>query len=105
MVTLEDAPLKVSRYRDPTQPGFGVFEHTGGDLALIKPGPDASDQDSIREIKDLATKIYRSTNMRYQQIAKLVMRNKGDEIRRQVQMKFVYEMPQHISLVITKLQV
>ena len=93
MVTLEDAPLKVSRYRDPAQPGFGVFEHVGGDLALIKPGPDASDQDSIREIKELATKIYRSTNMRYQQIAKLVMRNKGDEIRRQVQMKFVYEMP------------
>ena len=51
---------------------------------MIKPGPDASDQDSIREIKELATKIYRSTNMRYQQIAKLVMRNKGDEIRRQV---------------------
>ena len=105
MVTLEDQPLKVSRYRDPTQSGFGVFEHVGGDLALLKPGIGPADQDSIREIKDLATKIYRSTNMRYQQIAKLVMRNKGEEIRRQVQMKFVYQMPQHVSLVITKLNV
>ena len=86
MVTLEDQPLKVSRYRDPTQSGFGVFEHVGGDLALLKPGTSIApaDHDSIREIKDLATKIYRSTNMRYQQIAKLVMRNKGEEIRRQV---------------------
>jgi hypothetical protein len=33
------------------------------------------------------------------------MRNKGEELRKQVQMKFMHAMPQHISLVITKLHV
>ena len=41
--------------------------------------------------------------MRYQNIAKLIMRNKDDEIRKLVQMQFVHEMPQHMSLVLTKL--
>ena len=33
------------------------------------------------------------------------MRNKGDEIRRMVQMKFEHQMPQHASLAIMKLNV
>ena len=61
--------------------------------------------ENVTEIKDLCTKIYRSTNMRYQQIAKLILRSKGEEIRRMVQMKFVHQMPQHVSLTIMKLNV
>lgn len=33
------------------------------------------------------------------------MRNKAEEIRHQVQMSFCYEMPQHMSLVLTKLNI
>jgi hypothetical protein len=43
----------------------GVFEHIGGDLALIKPGLELTENDRMREIKELSIKIYRSTNMRY----------------------------------------
>ena len=64
-------------------------------MALIKEkeGENLTEPEHITQIKDLCTKIYRSTNMRYQQIAKLVLRNKGEEIRRMVQMKFVHSMP------------
>lgn len=82
-----------------------MFEHIGGDLALIKPGLELTENDRMREIKELSIKIYRSTNMRYQTIVKLIMRNKGEDLRKQVQMKFHHNMPQHISLVITKLHV
>jgi len=73
--------------------GFGVFESVGGDISLIKPGLELSDQNQLNDVKGLCVKIYRSTNMRYQQIAKLIMRNKAEEIRHQVQMGFCYEMP------------
>ncbi len=51
----------------------------------------------------MCVKIYRSTNMRYQQIAKLIMRNQHHAIRQLVQMQSTYGMPQHMSLVLTKL--
>lgn len=57
--------LAPHRYRSPYEPGVGVFEHIGGDLALIKPGLELTENDRMREIKELCTKIYRSTNMRY----------------------------------------
>ena len=67
MVTLEDQPMKVTRHRTPGRPGFGVFQNVGTDLALIKDGAvKASEPESVTEIKELCTKIYRSTNMRYQ---------------------------------------
>ena len=108
MMTFNDETpaMKMARNRTPGRPGFGVFENIGTDLSLIK---DSAFQQqapgSVNEIRDLCTKIYRSTNMRYQQIAKLIMRNRGDEIRRMVQMKFCHQMPQHVSLTITKLNV
>ena len=119
MITLDGAPLKVARYRTPDQHGFGVFQHIGGDLSLFKPENEDGHTPALPQIfegpavgggfsgdiRDLCTKIYRSTNMRYQQLAKLILRNKGDEIRRQVQMKFVYRIEAHLSLTITKLQV
>ena len=75
-------------------------------MSLIKEGAvKVSEPESVSEIRELCTKIYRSTNMRYQQIAKLIMRNKGEEIRRMVQMKFVHQMPQHVSLTMTKINV
>ena len=77
--------MKVTRHRTPGRPGFGVFQNIGTDLSLIKEGAvKVSEPESVSEIRDLCTKIYRSTNMRYQQIAKLIMRNKGEEIRRMV---------------------
>ena len=83
--------MKVARNRTPGRPGFGVFQNIGTDLALIKEGAvKQAEPESVVEIKELCTKIYRSTNMRYQQIAKLILRNKGEEIRRMVQMKFVH---------------
>mmetsp|Transcript_20874 Transcript_20874/g.25624 ORF Transcript_20874/g.25624 Transcript_20874/m.25624 type:complete len:99 (+) Transcript_20874:599-895(+) len=98
--------MKVARQRTPGKPGFGVFENVGTDLALLKEGAvRPNEPESVRDIKDLCLKIYRSTNMRYQQIAKMILRNKGEEIRRMVQMKFVHQMPQHVSLTITKLNV
>ena len=106
MITLEDSPMKMTRHRTPGRPGFGVFQNAGTDLALIKPGTiKGNEPESVSEIRELCTKIYRSTNMRYQQIAKLILRNKGEEIRRMVQMKFVHSMPQHVSLTITKINV
>lgn len=41
--------------------------------------------------------------MRYQQIAKLIMRNKDADIRHLVQMHFCHQMPQHLSLVLARL--
>lgn len=64
-----------------------------------------SDTDALREVKELCVKIYRATNMRFQQIAKMIMRNKQDELRKLVQMRFCYDMPQHMSLTLTKLSV
>ena len=94
MITLEDQPLKMTRHRTPGRPGFGVFSNIGTDLSLIKEGAvKVSEPESVSEIRDLCTKIYRSTNMRYQQIAKLILRNKAEDIRRMVQMKFVHQMP------------
>lgn len=58
-----------------------MFESVGGDISLIKPGLELSDQNQLNDVKSLCVKIYRSTNMRYQQIAKLIMRNKAEEIR------------------------
>ena len=60
---------------------------------MIKPGLEFSDTDALKEVKDLCIKIYRATNTRYQTIAKLIMRNKGEELRKLVQMKFAYKMP------------
>lgn len=48
---------------------------------MIKAGLEVTDQSQYNDIKDLCVKIYRSTNMRYQQIAKLIMRNRDLEIR------------------------
>lgn len=45
--------------------GIGVFETITSDLALLKPGLELSDHDTLNEIKQLCMKIYRSTNMRY----------------------------------------
>ena len=107
MLTLDENPtMKMTRHRTPGRAGFGVFQNVGSDLSLIKEGAvQVSEPESVREIKELCTKIYRSTNMRYQQIAKLILRNKGDELRRAIQMKFVHQMPQHVSLNIQKLNV
>ena len=111
MMTFNNDEAKNARNRTPGRPGYGIFEHAGTDLALIKDnafGRGAGGEQmpgSVNEIRDLCTKIYRSTNMRYQQIAKLIMRNRGEEIRRMVQMKFCHQMPQHVSLTITKLNV
>ena len=81
----------MTRHRTPGRPGFGVFENIGTDLSLIKEGTiRPAEPESVAEIRELCTKIYRSTNMRYQQIAKLILRNKGQEIRRMVEMKFVH---------------
>ena len=67
MVTLEDQPMKVTRHRTPGRPGFGVFQNVGTDLSLIKDGAvKVAEPENVTEIKDLCTKIYRSTNMRYQ---------------------------------------
>ena len=67
MITLEDQPMKVARNRTPGRPGFGVFQNIGTDLALIKKDAvQATEPESVVEIKELCTKIYRSTNMRYQ---------------------------------------
>ena len=99
---------KVSLYRDPMSKagsGVGVFEHIGGDLQLVKPGMEFSDTDTLKEVKNLCVKIYRSTNMRYQSIAKLVMRNKADELRHMIQTKFEHSMPRHMSMVMTKINV
>lgn len=92
MLTLDENPtIKMTRHRTPGRAGFGVFQNVGSDLSLIKEGAvQVSEPESVREIKDLCTKIYRSTNMRYQQIAKLILRNKGDELRRAITMKFVH---------------
>lgn len=68
--------------RDPNQMGFGVFETITSGLNLLKPGLELSDHDTLTEIKQLCMKIYRSTNMRYQNIAKLILRNKYDELRK-----------------------
>lgn len=58
--------MKVTRHRTPGKPGFGVFENVGTDLSLIKDGAvRAQEPENVREIKELCTKIYRSTNMRY----------------------------------------
>ena len=67
MITLDENPgMKMTRHRTPGRPGFGVFEHVGSDLSLIKEGAVAvSEPESVREIRELCTKIYRSTNMRY----------------------------------------
>jgi len=107
MLTLDENPtMKMTRHRTPGRAGFGVFQNVGSDLSIIKEGAvQVSEPESVREIKELCTKIYRSTNMRYQQIAKLILRNKGDELRRAIQMKFVHQMPQHVSLNIQKLNV
>ncbi len=107
MLTSDENPtMKMTRHRTPGRAGFGVFQNVGSDLSLIKEGAvQVSEPESVREIKELCTKIYRSTNMRYQQIAKLILRNKGDELRRAIQMKFVHQMPQHVSLNIQKLNV
>jgi hypothetical protein len=85
--------------------GFGAFEKLGTDLALLQHKEEEQESTTLREIKSLAMKIYRSTNMRYQIIAKLILRNKADELREQVQMNFCFEMPQHMSLVLMKLDV
>jgi hypothetical protein len=40
------------RYRSPyhsLEPGVGVFEHIGGNLALIKPGLELTENDRMRE--------------------------------------------------------
>jgi hypothetical protein len=82
------SPSAVSRpspsksVRDPNQMGFGVFETITSGLNLLKPGLELSDHDTLTEIKQLCMKIYRSTNMRYQNIAKLILRNKYDELRK-----------------------
>ncbi len=66
MLSLEGQPMKVTRHRTPGKPGFGVFENVGTDLSLIKDGAvRVQEPENVREIKDLCTKIYRSTNMRY----------------------------------------
>ena len=65
MTTLDGQPIKMAKYRDPNHAGFGVFEHIGGDLSLIKPGMELSDMEAINDVKELAVKIYRSTNIRY----------------------------------------
>jgi hypothetical protein len=54
-----------SRIKDPNKMGIGVFETITSDLALLKPGLELSDHDTLNEIKQLCMKIYRSTNMRY----------------------------------------
>lgn len=68
-------------YRAPDRKGVGIFEQIGGDLSLIRPGLEHSDTDALKEVKELCIKIYRATNTRYQTIAKLIMRNRGDELR------------------------
>ena len=45
--------------------GFGVFENVGGDINLIRPGLELSEQNQLNDVKALCVKIYRSTNMRY----------------------------------------
>ena len=55
-------------------------------MSMIKPGLEISDLNQLNDVKALCVKIYRSTNMRYQQISKLILRNKDEEIRRIVQM-------------------
>ena len=85
--------------------GTGVFEKIGTDLALLKPGLEMTEQDPINEIKTLCMKIYRSTNLRYQNISKLVLRNKADELRAMVQMPMVFEIPRHMALVLMKIDV
>jgi len=67
MLTLDDNPtMKMTRHRTPGRPGFGVFQNVGSDLSLIREGAvQVSEPESVLEIKDLCTKIYRSTNMRY----------------------------------------
>ena len=74
-------------------------------MTLLKPGLETNDQDTLKEIKTLCMKIYRSTNMRYQTIAKLILRNRSEELRHQVQMNFNFEMAQHMSLVLVKIDV
>ena len=61
--------MRVARHRTPGRPGFGVFEHVGTDLTLLKEGTvrgGGNESESVREIRELCQKIYRSTNMRYQ---------------------------------------
>jgi len=67
---------------------------------LIKTGFELTEGDTLDDVKKLCVKIYRSTNMRYQTIAKLIMRNRGEELRKMVQMSYNHTMPQHMSLVI-----
>ena len=67
MITMSDQPYKVTRHRTPGRPGFGVFENIGTDLTLLKKeAVKPTEPESVSEIRDLCTKIYRSTNMRYQ---------------------------------------
>ena len=95
----------AARLRSMSTAGTGVFEKIGTDLALLKPGLEMAEQDPINEIKTLCMKIYRSTNLRYQNISKLVLRNKADELRSMVQMNYMFEMPRHMALVLMKIDV
>ena len=62
--------------------GYGVFENIGGDLSIIKPQQPKDKNNSYQDVKQLCMKIYRSTNLSYQQIAKLIVRNKSEELRK-----------------------
>ena len=73
-----------NHHRAPGLKGYGAFENVVGDLALIKSGFELTEGDTLDDVKKLCVKIYRSTNMRYQTIAKLIMRNKGEELRKMV---------------------
>ena len=73
--------------------GYGAFENIGGDLSLIKTGFELTEGDTLDDVKKLCVKIYRSTNLRYQTIAKLRMRNQGEELRKMVKMNYNYTIP------------
>jgi len=102
---LEAIEAREDHHRALGIKGYGAFENIGGDLALIKTGFELTEGDTLEDVKKLCVKIYRSTNMRYQTIAKLIMRNRGEELRKMVQMSYIHNMPQHMSLVINKLHV
>jgi len=75
-----DQTVRSDHHRAPGLRGVGVFENIGGDLSLIKSGFELTEADTIDDVKKLCVKIYRSTNMRYQTIAKLIMRNRCDDL-------------------------
>ena len=94
--------LQRGNHRAPDTKGFGIFEKIGGDLSLIKPGLESNDLSALEEIRNLCLKIYRSTNMRYKHICKLLMRNQHTELTKMIQMAFSYKMEKHMCLSLTQ---